>query len=746
MWMGIDAGTSACKVVVISEDGRVVAEATRDYPLQVPRPGWAEQDPEDWWQATDAAVSDVVGRVDPQRIAGIGLCGQMHGLTALDEHGEVLIPAILWNDQRCATECDEIVTAAGGLAALLQLTDNQMLPGYTAGKISWMRKHRPAEFARLRTVLNPKDFLRFKITGDRCTDVSDASGTGLFDVRRRRWSTELMRLIDLDPDLFPRVVESTEITGTILPELARRWGLAADTPVVGGGGDSVLQTTSMGIVGPGVQGVTLGTAGLVGAADTRCPDNPDGRLQISCGNAPGRWHVMGVSLNAGGSYAWLRSVLGELADGLDFTALNRAADAAPVGSEGLLFLPYLSGERAPHIAPTARGGWIGLTGRHRSDHLIRSVLEGVLLNLRQIGSMVTAAVGAPERILVSGGATGGRLWLQLLADVLGQPVRSVSGAEQGGAFGAALLAGVGTGAWPELDRALAVVTEQDPVRPNTEASTIYDRLSEVYQRLFPALEGTFDTLAGLELPTAGSVSAAAADDDRPVRTVIFDLDGTLVDTAADIARAVNVVLAEHGRPAQDPRFVEGFTGHGPTGLISGVYRAIGLQVDDDRLTRDVETYLRAARTSPVQESRLFADAAESLQALADRGIAIGICTNKTEDMARRVLTALGVDRFVGAIVGADTLDQHKPDPEHLLETIRRLGGDRSTSLYVGDSAVDLQTGDRAEVSTWLVDWSRIDDPDRRRIATFAEVVAATDMISSTPIPAAISPTAQGVVR
>lgn len=509
MVIGIDLGTSACKVVAIDEHGRVVAEATRDYPLQVPRPGWAEQHPGDWWQATDAAVTEVAGQVGAGQIGGIGLCGQMHGLTALDADGEVLIPAILWNDQRCATECAEIVAAAGGLPALLELTDNQMLPGYTAGKIIWMRKHHPEEFGRLRTILNPKDYLRFRITGDRCTDVSDASGTGLFDVRRRRWSTELMAMLDLDPDLFPRVVESTEITGTVLPELARRWGMPADTPVVGGGGDSVLQTTSMGIVGPGVHGVTLGTAGLVGAADTRCPDNPAGRLQISCGNAAGRWHVMGVSLNAGGSYAWLRSVLGELADGLDFTALNRAADAAPAGSEGLLFLPYLSGERAPQVAPTARGGWIGLTGRHRSDHLIRSVLEGVLLNLRQIGTMVTAAAGAPDRIRVSGGATGGRLWLQLLADVLGQPVRSVSGAEQGGAFGAALLAGVGIGNWPDLDHALAVVTEQQPVRPTAEVAEIYDRLFEVFQGLFPALEGTFDALAELDLPTARTNSTAA---------------------------------------------------------------------------------------------------------------------------------------------------------------------------------------------------------------------------------------------
>lgn len=498
MWLGIDLGTSACKVVMIDEQSRVVAEANGSYPLRVPRSGWTEQDPLDWWQATDEAVLEVVDQVGGAGVRGIGLCGQMHGLTALDGEDQVLIPAILWNDQRCAAECDEIVAAAGGRSGLLELTDNRMLPGYTAGKIIWMRRHRPDAFARLRSILNPKDYLRLKISGDRCTDVSDASGTGLFDVRRRRWSTELMGLLDLDPELFPRVVESTDITGTVLPEVARRWGLPPGTPVVGGGGDSVLQTTSMGIATPGVHGITLGTAGLVGAADTRCPDNAGGRLQISCGNAPDRWHVMGVSLNAGGSYAWLRSVLGEFADGLDFAALNRAAESVPPGSEGLLFLPYLSGERAPHVAPAARGGWIGLTARHRGDHLIRSVLEGVLLNLRQIGAMVSTAVGEPERIRVSGGATGGRLWLQLLADVLGRPVHTVTGAEQGGAAGAALLAGVGTGAWPDLDRALHLVTEEQAIRPHDGAASVYDPLFEIYRGLFPALEETFASLT--ELP------------------------------------------------------------------------------------------------------------------------------------------------------------------------------------------------------------------------------------------------------
>lgn len=497
MWIGIDLGTSACKVVAVDGTGVVVRHSTRDYPLDVPHAGWAEQDPGDWWRATDEAVRDVVAQVDAVSVRGIGLCGQMHGLTALDADGKIVLPAILWNDQRCAAECDSIVAAAGGLDALLQMTNNRMLPGYTAGKLLWVRQHRPQAYARIRSVLNPKDYLRFRMTGRLCTDVSDASGTGLFDVRRRAWSTELLDRVDVDHDLLPDVAESSEITGTLDDQIARSWGLPLGTPVVGGGGDSVLQTTSMGIVDPGCQGITIGTAGIVGAADSGCPDNPGGRLQISCGNAPDRWHTMGVSLNAGGDYAWLRSVLsGVLPDGqsLDFADLNRLAEQAPAGSEGLIFLPYLSGERAPHVAPDASAAWIGLTGRHSAAHLVRSLLEGVLLNIRQVTELVAASAGPPERILVSGGASAEPIWLQLLADVTGQPVSPVSGAEHGGAFGAALLAGVGTGGWPDLDTALEFVTADRPTEPDPAAHAIYDRIYPVFAGLYPALKQTFAEL------------------------------------------------------------------------------------------------------------------------------------------------------------------------------------------------------------------------------------------------------------
>src|ERR1700754_3352550 len=313
-FIGIDLGTSACKVRALDTSGQVLATSVRDYPVVTTRPGWAEQDPALWWQATDDAVQELGGRLPVgASVRGFGLSGQMHGLTALDEERQVIRSAILWNDQRAAPQCAEITERAGGLPGLLDLVQNRMLPGFTAGKILWLRQHEPTSFKGMRHLLNPKDFIRLQMTGELATEVSDASGTGLFDVRERRWCSDLLRLLDIPEDLMPPVVESPEATGTLLPEVARRWGLPASTPVFGGGGDAVIQTTSMGIV--------------------------DGTLQISCGNAPDRWHVMGVSLVAGGAFQWLRDALRPLVgDQLGYGSLVELARQAPPGSEDLLFL------------------------------------------------------------------------------------------------------------------------------------------------------------------------------------------------------------------------------------------------------------------------------------------------------------------------------------------------------------------------------------------------------------------------
>ncbi|MDQ0471342.1 xylulokinase [Labrys wisconsinensis] len=497
-FIGIDIGTSTCKTLALDADGAVVAHASADYPLVTPRPGWAEQDPELWWQAAAATVSAVTAQLGAHCVEAIGLTGQMHGLVPLDEEDRVIRPAMLWCDQRAAPQCQALTRRVGGLPALLALSSNRMLPGFTGGKFLWLAEHEPDAFARMRRFLNPKDYLRLRMTGVHATDVSDASGTGLLDVRRRRWSPELLAAAGLTDEQVPDVFESTEVTGGLAPEVAAAWGLPAGLPVVAGGGDSVLQTTSQGIVEAGSIGITIGTAGIVGGAARRCPDNPGGLVQVSCGNAPDRWHVMGVSLNAGGSFQWLKETLEPLAHGeLGFDRLAALAGSAPAGAAGLMFLPYLMGERCPHVAPDGRGAWVGLTRGHGLGHMARAVMEGALLNMRAILDLFAEAGLACDRLRASGGATASRVWLELLADVAGRPVATVSGASEGGAFGAALLAGVGAGHWPSLDAAVGVVHETGRVDPDPGRARVYDAIHPIHKSLYATLRATFAELAML---------------------------------------------------------------------------------------------------------------------------------------------------------------------------------------------------------------------------------------------------------
>ncbi len=495
--LGIDLGTSACKVVAVDTHGQVAAKALAGYPLATPRPGWAEQAPEDWWAATELAIQRVLTLLPASRIIeGIGLSGQMHGLTALDADGRVLRPAILWCDQRAARQCDEITALAGGLAGLLEKVQNRMLPGFTAGKLLWMREKEPVRFARIGHMLNPKDYLRLRLTGEYLTDVSEASGTGLFDVRQRTWSTSMLDLLELPGSLLPGVVESTELTGRLRPKLASQWGLPAGIPVFGGGGDAVIQTTSMGVVDNGMLGVTLGTAGVVAGGARTCP-TPDGSLQISCGNAPGLWHVMGVSLNAGGTFEWLRQALAHVGPSLEAVSYERMVDLAreaPAGSAGLLFLPYLLGERCPHVSPRGRGSWVGLTAEHSGSHLVRSVMEGVLLNLRAIGELCQAAGLGCSELRVSGGATSEPFWLQLLADVTQREVVTVTAAAEGGAYGAVLAAGVGSGRWASLDEAIGSLDIASRHTPDTQLANLYRARYETFRSLHGALSQTFEQI------------------------------------------------------------------------------------------------------------------------------------------------------------------------------------------------------------------------------------------------------------
>lgn len=496
--IGLDLGTSACKALAIGGEGRVLARASAEYPMATPQPGWAEQAPADWLAGADRAMRALAAALPSGAQAlAIGLTGQMHGLVALDDADEVIRPAILWCDNRTGAQCDALTGRLGGLEALVALTRNRMLPGFTGGKLLWLAEHEPRTLERMRRFLLPKDMLRLMMTGEHATDVSDASGTGLFDVRARSWSQPMLDAVGLTTGQAPPAFESHQVTGRLRATVAERWRLPPGLPVVAGGGDSVIQTTSMGVIDPGIIGITIGTAGLVGASASACPENAGALLQISCGNAPGRWHVMGVTLNGGGAFQWWRDALAALPNGPDFNAMVALAEAVAPGAGGLLFLPSLLGERCPHVAPEARGAWVGLTRAHDLRHMTRAVMEGVLLNLRAILDLVVAS-GAPAMTLrASGGATASPVWLQLLADVTGREVSTVTGAAEGGAYGAALLAGVGGGVWQSLEQAVDVIRECDTARPRPQAAARYDALYPIHAGLHGALQASAARLAAL---------------------------------------------------------------------------------------------------------------------------------------------------------------------------------------------------------------------------------------------------------
>ena len=501
--IGIDIGTSGCKTLLIDNQGNVVASALEEYPLSTPRPGWSEQDPEHWWQAVKSTIRRIVKDFDQLNdIRAIGLSGQMHGLVALDRNAQVLRPSILWNDQRTGKQCQEVYDIVGGADELLKLTNNRMLPGYTGGKILWVRENEPQIFEKIRAILNPKDYIRFRLTGEYATEVSDASGTGLFDVRKRDWSYPLLEKLDVPRDWVPRCYESPEISGKVSSSIASDLGLPAGVPVAGGGGDAVVQTTGTGLVQPGILGTTIGTAGVVAMALDRCYDNPQGKLQVFCNTMPGKWHTMGVTLAAGGSLRWVRDTLGGLEQELSrctgenvYELLTKEAAKAEPGSEGLLFLPYLIGERCPHADPKARGGFVGLTLRHNRQHILRSVLESVIFSLRDVAELIRE-MGIPiTQIRTSGGGALSGLWRQIHADIFNSEVITVSGSSEGGAYGAALVAGAGIGVWESVEEAANVVTAETRNAPIKEHTEIYDRLFPVYQGLYGALKSSFDHIS-----------------------------------------------------------------------------------------------------------------------------------------------------------------------------------------------------------------------------------------------------------
>ncbi len=501
--MGIDIGTSGCKTLIIDDQGQTAARAVAEYPLFTPRPGWSEQEPEHWWQAVKATVKAVLsdfGHTDD--IKAIGLSGQMHGLTPLDKDGEPLRPAILWNDQRTGKQSAEIHELAGGIDELLKLTNNRMLPGYTGAKILWVREHEPHVYDQMRGILNPKDYIRYCLTGEYATEVSDASGTGLFNVRAREWSHKLLGKLDIPREWLPRCYESPEISGQVTATIAAELGLPAGLPVAGGGGDAVVQTTGTGLVDPGILGTTIGTAGIVAMALDRPYDNPEGRLQIFCNNMPGKWHCMGVTQAAGGSLRWIRDTLGfaekEIARRTNvdvYELFTKEASLIEPGAEGLLFLPYLLGERCPYPDPKARACFIGLTLRHTWPSMLRSVYEGVIYSLLDVAYLIRD-LGLPiDQVRTSGGGSLSDLWRQIHADTFNSEVITVSGAGEGGAYGAALVAGAGVGVWPSVEEAAMVVKPETRNMPIPENSKIYERLFPIYRDLYHTLKPSFDRIA-----------------------------------------------------------------------------------------------------------------------------------------------------------------------------------------------------------------------------------------------------------
>ncbi|NLE43454.1 MAG: xylulokinase [Chloroflexi bacterium] len=502
--LGIDVGTSGSKALLTDDAGAVLATATTAYPMFTPRPLWAEQNPDDWWTATATSIRQLLDQtgVQPGDIAGVGLTGQMHGLVLLDRDDQILRPCIMWNDQRTAAQCAALTRKIGS-DRILRLTGNPILPGFTAPKIAWVRQHEPDVYVQVAHILLPKDYVRLRLTGAHATEVSDASGTSLFDVGQRRWSEEMLAAMDIPIEWMPVCAESPDVTARISEAGAAATGLLAGTPVVGGGGDQAAQAVGTGIFREGVISVTVGTSGVVFASTDTYRPEPEGRLHAFCHAVPGKWHLMGVMLSAGGSFRWFRDALGEpesgaaLKSGRDpYEPLVELAAQAPAGCEGLLFLPYLTGERTPHPDPEARGVYFGLTLRHGKSHMVRAVLEGVSYGLKDSLELMKD-LGVPlEQVRGSGGGVRSALWRQILADVFDTELVTVNTTE-GAAYGAALLAGVGAGVYADVPDACAkTITTVDQVVPGCD-NVVYADYYPLYRSLYPALKPAFDATAGV---------------------------------------------------------------------------------------------------------------------------------------------------------------------------------------------------------------------------------------------------------
>jgi xylulokinase len=491
--LGLDVSTTATKAVLLERDGTVLAVAAAEYPFETPQPLWAEQDPALWWDAAQQTIRQVLAEAGKtgDDIAAVGAGGQMHGMVLLDDAGEVVRPAILWNDGRTGAECDQI-RAAVGRERLIEVTGNDALTSYTATKMLWVRNHEPESWARARQLQLPKDYVRFKLCGEYALDVNDGAGTVLFDLKARTWSREVVEAIGLDMDMLPRTVEGPEVVATVTEAAAAATGLRVGTPVVGGAGDQAANAIGLGAVAPGIAAMSVGTSGVVFVPTAGPSVERNGRLSAFCHAVPGTWHLMGVTLSAAGSLKWLRD---ELAPDMSWHELTALAEPITPGSEGLVFLPYLSGERTPYADPLARGAFIGLTVRHGLGHMVRAVLEGVAFSLRDVFELVSQT--APDPLLelrASGGGTNSPLWRQIIADVLGVPL-SLTRTAEGVATGGAILAAVAAGWFDTVGEACEAMVEVTDTTAPGEHAGAYDAAYAVYRSLYPKLEDTFAELA-----------------------------------------------------------------------------------------------------------------------------------------------------------------------------------------------------------------------------------------------------------
>lgn len=505
--IGIDLGTSSTKTVLFDETGEVIASAGKEYPLYTPNNGWAEQKPEDWRDAALETITAVIKEsgVDKEEIKGLGISGQMHGLVMLDENGDVIRPSIIWCDQRTEKECEEI-TEKVGKERLIEITANPALTGFTASKILWVRNHEPENYAKCKHILLPKDYVRYILTGEFATEVSDASGMQLLDVPKRQWSDEVLEKLDIDKNLLAKVYESPEVTGTILPEIAEKTGLSTSTVVVGGAGDNAAAAVGTGVVEDGKAFTTIGTSGVVFAHSSKISIDSKGRVHTFCCAVPGAWHVMGVTQAAGYSLAWYLDNMGtefhrEAAEKncSVWSLLNEAVNSSPIGANRLLYLPYLNGERTPHLDANCRGVFFGLSSMHTKNDLARAVYEGICYSLTDCKDILSEmGVNVNDMMACGGGATNA-VQRQMMADMYGCDVNTVT-ATEGPALGVAILAGVGAGLYSSVEEACSKMIHKDPekeCKPNPDNTKEYDKFHQIYKKLYTSLKESYQEIAAL---------------------------------------------------------------------------------------------------------------------------------------------------------------------------------------------------------------------------------------------------------